>query len=383
MNTQTIFTITFYLLIALLVYKNRKKITVMEKIFIAFKTKKPLKFMKKLSKYSFFWKMFSTISIPFALIGMIFVIYFLIQSLIALLTTPEANAGVGLVIPGVKIPGSPVFIPLWYGIISIFILSVVHEFSHGITGMVEKVKVKSSGFGLLAIIFSAFVEFDTKSMMKASKLSRLRIASAGPISNIALSFLLIFLISWTLTPLLTTIIEYNGIKIVSVIPNYPAEKAGLTEGIIINKINNTQLNTTEDFINYLQKLKPNDHITLTTTNGKNYNLTLTESPTNKSMPYMGITHKQSFEHKKESWAPKWLYSILIWLSGLFGWLINLNFAIGMINLLPIWFADGGQIIYNFMAYFFKNENKLNKIISSIFTFSFLLLLLNFILPFFN
>ncbi len=382
MNAETIFTIIFYLIIAVLIYINRKKITIIEKIFIAFKTRKPIKIMKKLAKYSFFWKTFSTISIPFALIGMIVILVFLTQSAISLIRVPSSTAGVGIAIPGVKIPGSPIYIPFWYGILSILILSTVHEFSHAVTGIVEKVKVKSSGFGMLAIIPAAFVEFDTKSMMKASKLSRLRIASAGPVANIALSFFLIFLLSWTFYPLIESIVQYNGIEIVSTIKGYPAEASGISKGMVINKINGTQLNTSHDFMEYLRKLKPNDYIVLTTKDGKNYGLKLTSSPKNESLAYIGITHKQFFEYKEGAWAPKWLYSILIWLSGLFGWLINLNFAIGMINFLPVWFADGGQIFYNFAGYFFKDEKTLTKVVSSVFFFSLSLLLLNFLLPFF-
>ena len=64
---------------------------------------------------------------------------------------------VSLVVPGVEVPGSPIFIPLLAGLIAIATVLIVHEFSHGILSRVEKININSIGLLLFAIIPGAFV----------------------------------------------------------------------------------------------------------------------------------------------------------------------------------------------------------------------------------
>ena len=81
-----------------------------------------------------------------------------------LFTKPAASSGVGLVLP-FKAKGV-FYVPFFYWIISIFVIAVVHEFSHGLIARANNIKVKSSGFAFLAllvpIIPAAFVEPDEK-----------------------------------------------------------------------------------------------------------------------------------------------------------------------------------------------------------------------------
>jgi len=55
----------------------------------------------------------------------------LIKGLYELIFVPTAPPTLSLVIPGVQIPGSPIFVPFWYGIIALFTVILVHEFGHG------------------------------------------------------------------------------------------------------------------------------------------------------------------------------------------------------------------------------------------------------------
>jgi membrane-associated protease RseP (regulator of RpoE activity) len=63
------------------------------------------------------------------------------------------------------------------------------------------------------------------------------------------------------------------------------------------------------------------------------------------------------------------------------WIGFLNFGVGVMNFLPLWVVDGGQILYNVLLYFFKDEKRVVKISSSIFWFVLLLFLINIFGPF--
>lgn len=373
--------LAFYSVLAIVIYINRSKFEVIEKIVIAFRTQKPIAFMKNLAKYKRFWKVFSTLSVPISFILMGFVLYMLTSATIDIILQPEAPAAVGLVIPGVRIPGSSVFLPLWYGIISIAVLAIVHEFSHGIVALAEKIPIKSSGFGFLLILPVAFVEPDEKKAAKASRLSRMRMISAGPMSNIALAVILSLVAAYTLAPFLNSLVEFKGIEVVSTVEGLPAQLSGLPDGAIVNGIDNQQVSNITNFAQILSTYSPGDTITLISDKGE-FDITLAEHPDNSSLPYMGVSYNQNWNYSEEAVSKYSMpaLNILSWFSKLLGWIINLNFAVGLINLLPVWFLDGGQLLTNGLSYIFKNEKTLAKVVNSIFYYSLSLLLLNIVLP---
>ena len=129
-----------------------------------------------------FWRWTMNIGIPVSVFFMGLMVYAIIASLKIMFSTPT----VAIVLPGVDIPGSPIFIPLGYGIIALAILMVVHEFGHGIISRVEGVKIKSIGVLMLAILPGAFVEPDEEDVEKSSRISKLRIYAAGSTSIWAL-----------------------------------------------------------------------------------------------------------------------------------------------------------------------------------------------------
>jgi S1-C subfamily serine protease len=74
----------------------------------------------------------------------------------------------------------------------------------------------------------------------------------------------------------------DGIVIVTVQPDTPASKAGLQEGDIITKVNDTAVATTEQLSSVLQSLAPGTKVTITVSrNGSpsTFELTLAERPT--------------------------------------------------------------------------------------------------------
>ena len=96
---------------------------------------------------------------------------------------------VSLVIPGVEMPGSSIYVPFGYGLIALATVLIVHEFSHGIQAVGEKIPIKSIGLLLVAIIPGAFVEPDEEELKEAKKISRLRVYAAGSIANLSLAII--------------------------------------------------------------------------------------------------------------------------------------------------------------------------------------------------
>ncbi|MCD6547325.1 MAG: site-2 protease family protein [Nanoarchaeota archaeon] len=375
MNWDLISAIVFYSIVALLIFKYRHKFEVMEKIFIVHKTKKGLSLMHKLSKYKIFWKTFSTVAIPVSVFFMLFAGKLLFENLIGIFSG-TAGAGVGILIPGVKIPGSPIYVPFWQGIISIAVLAIVHEFAHGIVAAMEGIKIKSTGFGFLAILPLAFVELDEKQLKKINPLSRMRILASGAFANVVVWALLITLIGIIFVPFLNNVVVYDGLKITSIDKGMPAEQAGLSVDEVILSVNNKQVKDVETFLNVMKDIKPGEKINIQTNKG-NYTITTVQNPKNKNHAYIGITVTQQ-SHISQSAKEKYgiLVDIIFWIFDLLRWIAMINLLVGIMNFLPIWVLDGGRIVYDLLSYVIKDVKILRLICNIIFSFYSALLLLN-------
>ncbi len=97
-------------------------------IIMLWRTEKGLKgvdfLAKKLKKI---WMIISSFAVLISIPIMGAVLYILVESASHILTTPDAPPGLAPAIPGVRVPGSPIFIPFWYVIIALFTVLFVHE----------------------------------------------------------------------------------------------------------------------------------------------------------------------------------------------------------------------------------------------------------------
>ncbi|MBD3263313.1 PDZ domain-containing protein [Candidatus Woesearchaeota archaeon] len=396
--------IIFYLCIGLFFWLRRSKINVQYNILFLYKSKFWAKQISKIAKKSpRFWQWFGYASIPVAFIGMIVILGFLTWKFIEMLIVPGTIPAVSPVLPGIKIPGSPIFLPFWYGILALAFIIIVHEFAHGFVAESWGAKLKSAGVGMLALLPLAFVEPDPKKLKRLPLKKQLSIYGAGPFSNLVWALVIFLILTFAVIPATANILEPNGLYVEKTMgpelqeknlftelmsttpeqePLLPAKKAGIKKGNIITKINDQEINTTKDFVNYMENVNPSDVITMQI-DGDLVELKTIENPENKSEPYIGIQFSQNVDATPEAQEKYGIFAkLLFYLAQLLNWIFVLNIGIGLINLLPLGIMDGGQMLRAVLSKKVKRKRLIKTIWTIFVTVSLFLLLMNLIGPYF-
>ncbi|MBI4143289.1 site-2 protease family protein [Candidatus Woesearchaeota archaeon] len=367
MDFQTIAAISFVAALTIFVYLKRKRLETKQLIpyflyFSMYKTKLGLKLMDSIGKrHSKIMSYIGYLGILVGFLGMALISYGLVNNIYLLFTKPEAQPGVGLVLP-FKAKGV-FFVPFFYWITAIFVIAVVHEFAHGVIARAHNLKVKSSGFAFLGLIVpvipAAFVEPDEKELRKRPHREQLSVFAAGPFSNILFAFFFLAVASFIIAPVANAAIEPNGVKITDYVNEkgpFPAEKAGIRIGESIQKVNDVPTPYVGNLSSVLKSKKPNDAVTIKT-DKSTYELKLAKNPENESMAYLGAYLEQNTKINESIKARfgEFLPNALIWVYGLFVILIVLNFGIGLFNLVPIGPLDGGRMLQLALHKFFDKE----------------------------
>jgi len=323
------------------------------------------------------------ISVFIGFIGMIFILYTLIQGGVKLILSylqiiPQAQPVLAPVLPGVSIQGLPV-LGFWHWIIAIFIVAVVHEFAHGVYSRLYKVNVKSSGFAFLGPILAAFVEPDEKKVAKLGTEKQLAILSAGPFINITLGVLVVLFFSFIFLPLQSNLFILNGVTLVQVEEGSPAESSGLYSGLIIYEINNIKVTSQKQLIQTIKDSKENDILKLSTDNGIFY----VKPEIVDNIPKVGISIKENVILRNG--IPRFLLPLLTWFNLLFFWLWIVNLGVGLFNLLPLGPIDGGRMLLSALTGITtkKKSFKIFKFVSALSLFLILINLLPWIIKLFK
>lgn len=313
-----------------------------------------------------FWRWYMNVGIFVAFGAMIFMSWMLISSLPSVFETPS----VSIVIPGVDIPGSPIYIPFGYGLIALATVLIVHEFSHGIQSVGEKISIKSIGLLLFFIIPGAFVEPDEDELKQAKRSSRLRVYAAGTIANITLAVIALLIVSMCSAGIPHYFAE-DGIAISRIVPDSPSDGI-LKEGMVLQAIDNHKIANSTDYIDVVGTYKPGENITVQTDRG-DYSVILGKNPNNESVGFFGIQAQKHFALVDDSLGPvPW---ILFTLAELFQWVAMLNLGIGLFNILPLKPLDGGYMLEILLSYKLKEQhyrpivNALSVVMAMIIVFS--------------
>ncbi len=359
--------IVFFMLIALWMYKDRKKIEVKSYVLFMRRTKRFKNFIDRVARKSpKFWKIIATIAVFVAFYYMIQVTYLLSMNSYNIFLG-KGEEGLKLILPSTSSSGSSsqyhIGVPFWYWIIIIICILVPHELSHGIIARAEKIRLKSVGV-LLMLFFlpGAFVETDDKQLKKAKLMTRLRVFAAGSAANLLVAALILALTMYIIWPATVG----SGVELLYVNATSPAAMAGLTANMTLSHVNDQQITTTYKeylagkgyFFEEIGATTPGQAISFTS-DGDTYNLTLGEierynaaSGETEKLSYMGIIAKPVYHAE---WSSLFFLLTMLWYFSL---------AVGMFNLLPLYPLDGGLMIETITDRFAKKRSKdLVKIIS--------------------
>lgn len=300
------------------------------------RTKKGLNLLERVSRVKGFWKTYANIGLPAVFSGMVFMLALILVADYIMLTNPPKPSELTSPRAALLLPGLNPFIPIVWGTIGLVVTLIVHEFSHAILCRVEGVRVKSLGVILALIPIGGFAEPDEKELLdkeKTSPSSRIRIFSAGVISNFIVAlvaFALFFSLIGSVAPSVVVfdnngsfqgkVVEVNGYKVstkedlrkalgngstalfriekdgkisqievanvmgVKIIglyregdKKYPAELAGIKAGMLIVRIDNTTIRDYKDFQQKMGKTRPGEKVEVYVyDNGtvKSFNITL-------------------------------------------------------------------------------------------------------------
>lgn len=315
-----------------------------------YKTKLGLDKMRNWSqKHKRFFKIVSNISIFVAIFGFIAMTIFMLWQL-GYIVSHGVTQGGGLVLPlktekGLESSVPIFYVPFWYWIIALSVLIIVHEFAHGVIAESFKVKVKSSGlafFGILVpFVPGAFVEPDEKALKEKPKWQQIAVFGAGSTSNFIFGAFFLLLWLFVAGPFVNATFDVNNITFTSVMNQSSLNEFNITSGNIIS------LDGIEDkkqIITNLQNLSVNQSVfmEINQTNGTQLIVATTFSnPDNPEKGMIGISGLSFGLKNKEGYG--FLGKFPLGFQTLLFYLWFLNIGIGMMNLLPIWITDGGQI----------------------------------------
>ncbi|MFA6461489.1 MAG: site-2 protease family protein [Candidatus Woesearchaeota archaeon] len=375
--------ILFYLALIVLLVIKRKSLTFQGKVIILYRTKFGLRWIEKFSKKFKEWiVLLGYIGIGTGFVGLLFISYIIIKNLYDLLFVPNTASGVSLVLPGINVPGMGI-LPFWHWLISIFIIALVHEFSHGIVARVHGINVKNTGLVFLGPIIGAFVEPDEKKMSKEHDFKQYSVLAAGPFSNILLALVALLLLTFAFTPLQQGMTEPIGFTFDAYYnESYPFAQTGILPGTLITGINGKSVTDFTPFSEELVCLNPGEKIKVNTPD-KNYTLTLAANPQEVSKAFLGIMQIHNEIAVKEEYSSGMgnvVYKVVDWFSALLRWLFLLSLGIGLFNLLPLPIVDGGRMMQVFL-WKLKGQEKGNRWYGRIGMFFLLLLILSLIYPF--
>ena len=339
------FVLLFYIVIAIIIYIYRKKFQVEGGFILLYRTQWGIKFIDDFAeKHKEFLKILGYTAIGIGFIGMFLICGLLIKGLYELIFVPTAPPTLSLVIPGVQIPGSPIFVPFWYGIIALFTVILVHEFGHGIIAKSHGLKIRNTGFGFFGPLPLAFVEPDEKQVVKKDSVVQQSIFAAGPFFNGLLVLVVLVISLLIVNPLISTMVTPQGVSFNTIQKGYPAEQYGIQPNVVYTSFNGIPVKDANEFITAASCIKPNDNVTIANANDS-VSLLAGISPTDKTKGYMGVSGmKTDYVLKSQAIWFKGSYDILFIIANLLEWIATLSLGIGLANLLPLGPVDGGRML---------------------------------------
>ncbi len=246
------------------------------------RTARGLGLLERLSRRRQLWRAYADIGTVLMVIAMCFMFTLLIYSAYSMFMMKPEPTELNEPRNWLLIPGLNRFIPMcaWIGFL---VAMIVHEFSHGILSIVERIKVKSMGILFMLIPIGAFTEPDEEQLFGKKKgglnggdkevvsaRARNRVLSAGVTSNFAVSivaFLLFFAILFSVQPAHSDVLYVYG-----VVNNSSAARYGIAEHSFIIAIDGKSGASVEELNS---KLMAGRQVSLTVVDNKGKKRTIT------------------------------------------------------------------------------------------------------------
>ena len=356
-NPRLIFSLVFVAGLSALLWYDRKNIERSSILFVR-RTEKGVDLLDSISKkFPRFWNIYGWTGVFFALLSiplMLLQIGWIVNNFFS---TGTAEGGPSAILPGLSGEASfqagASFIPVEYWLISIGIIMIVHEASHGIIARLEDFEINSVGWLVMGVIPGAFVEPKGEKMLPGTEESngeneglwdqgtyrqRLKVLSAGSFANYVTAA--VFFAAYLSLVLFLLPSFYSGPVNYTAISGSPAAEAGLTSGTI-NTVNGQDIGSFNELRGILNGTSPGENVTLDSSEGE-FNFALGERE-GLETGFIGINR---------SYSAGWQ-----WFLGLLNMVGFLNLAIGMFNMLPAKPLDGGQIIDTFVEEFGEEDQR--------------------------
>ena len=371
-------TILFYVVIVLLVYLNRKKFDIEAKVIALYRTKVGLKFIDKFVKgKEELIKILGLCGIGIGYIGMLAVFYLILRILYDAILEPFVFKA-SPVLPGLPIAGTGLQFPLVIGWLSLLIIIVIHEASHGIVAKAFKQKIKSTGVAFFGPLLGAFVEIDEEKLQKQPDHVQYSVFAAGPNSNIITSILFLLILGFLVAPAVVSMEMPVGVKI-GVSEGLPAELAGLQNNDVIVQINNHTTHTLQEFLD-IGHIAPEQVYIFHTQDGREIEVLSRPHENNNSIGQFGIDLEQETALINPTLGNKVLYKVLTWIKDLLFWLFLIGINIGLINFFPIFITDGARMLQISLNRIIPDKEKAKKVWMFINKLSLLIIILLFLIP---
>lgn len=281
------------------------------------------------------WLTFFNIGAAMGIGLLILAIYVLSNSLLQLIIRSPAASPTVLIVP---IPGLAIRWEIFpYILIAIAAVLIPHEVAHGITSVLDKVPIKSSGVFLAVVLPGGFVEIDEEDLAKRKSRTKLRVFAAGSFTNIVSGVLVILLVGLMFLPV------SSGVLITNVVPGGAAFQAEIPQWSVITQVNETVITTPGDLSNLLNKTSPGDHLVIELNSAANRTVITCATPdcsptANPGRAFIGINSSPYVPSTISFLLPPYSYHLF----NTFQWMIVILLGVGLVNMLPLFPFDGDR-----------------------------------------
>lgn len=359
LTPREIFAAIFLGALTLFLYLDRKKI---ERHYILFyrRTERGIDLIDRIAnKSKKFWKAYGWAGVATGIISMVGGTLLFGLTIKDMIITKSAQNGPSLLLPGLQseatIQSGVSYIPIEYWLISIGILMVVHEMSHGIVARANDFELNSVGWVVMGFIPGAFVEpkgenmlpgdeanqDDTKGMWEQGNWKqRLQVLGAGSFANYLTAALFILLYAGLIAATTAPSDVFYTVE-----EDHPAANAGMTNGTLI-EVEGQRIENVNDLMSVSDEIEVNETVNIWSSEG-NFTFTAGEKE-NYDGGYMGIRVGQS-KVVKDSYSSQ--KGIVQWGTSMLYTVAMLNFLIGLFNMLPFKPLDGGLMLETIVEHF--------------------------------